>query len=116
MKKFFCFSVLLVFLLPSLSRAQGNFVYDDHGKRDPFWKLVSPNGVIMNYDSDLQLSDLILEGIISGPDGKNLAIINSNIVKVQDSIGFFVVEKIDQDTVFLIKGQERFTLTIKKEE
>ena len=111
---FFIFMVVLLF--PVSLQAEEDFVYDDHGKRDPFWSLVSPNGAIMNYDSDLQISDLILEGIISGPDGRNLAIINSNIVKTQDRIGFFIVEKIEQDKVVLVKGQESFTLKIKKEE
>ena len=93
-----------------------NFVYDDHGKRDPFWTLVTPAGVIINYDSDILISDMVLEGIIAGTDGKNLAIINNTIVKPNDQVGLFVIEKIELDKVLLRKGKESFSLKIKKEE
>ena len=93
-----------------------DFVYEDHGKRDPFWSLVSSTGAIINYDNDILISDMILEGIIAGTDGKNLAIINSTIVKPNDKVGPFVVEKIEANKVFLRKEQESFELKIKKEE
>ena len=93
-----------------------DFVYEDHGKRDPFWSLVSPTGAIINYDNDILISDMTLEGIIAGSDGKNLAIINNIIVKANDKIGLFVVEEIQSDKVLLRKEQERFVLKIKKEE
>ena len=95
---------------------QDDFVYDDHGKRDPFWDLVTPSGVVMNYDSDVQISDLTLAGIISGKNGENLAIINNTIVKVDDKIGPFVVDRIEQDRVLLTNGQQNFVLKIKKED
>ena len=92
------------------------FVYDSHGRRDPFWRLVSPSGAVLNYDSDLQLSDMALDGIISDPSGKNLAIINSVIVKIDDKIGLYVVSEVDQDKVILTKDGEIFVLKLKKEE
>ena len=36
------------------------FVYDDHGKRDPMWYLVNTGGVVMDYSSEIVLSDLFL--------------------------------------------------------
>ena len=57
------------------------FVYDDDGRRDPFWQLVSPSGVILNYETDFLITDLALEGIMAGKDGKNFAIINGRILK-----------------------------------
>ena len=113
--RFFIIFSLLIFS-PALWAAEkeNGFVYDDHSKRDPFWNLVTPVGVVMNYDSDVQISDLTLAGIISGKDGGNLAIINNRIVKANDRIGPFVVDKIEQDKVFLINGQQSFELKIKK--
>lgn len=100
---------------PETAQQSGEvFVYSDHGRRDPFWSLIK-NGVIVNYDNDIQLADMVLEGIIAGTDGKNLAIINNNIVKANDRIGLFVVDKIEINKVVLMKGQEIFELTIKKE-
>lgn len=92
------------------------FNYDDHGKRDPFWPLVNANGNIISYESELLVTDLTLEGIISEPTGQNLAVINSHIVKTKDTLGLFVVGEITRNSVILIKGKDKFELKLKKEE
>ncbi len=91
-----------------------SFAYQDHGKRDPFWRLVTPSGAIMNYETDILISDITLDGIITGPKGDNLAIINNIIVRPNDRIGPFFVERIEQDRVFLTDGRESFTLQLEK--
>ncbi len=93
-----------------------SFQYNDHGKRDPFWTLLGHRGSIMNYDNDLQASDMALEGIMAEPAGDSVAIINGNIVKVGDKVGFFIVKEIKGNVVTLQKGQEIITLKLKKEE
>jgi len=92
------------------------FVYDDQGRRDPFWRLVSPSGAILNYETDFLITDLALEGIMAGKDGNNYAIVNGRILKAADVIGQFVVERIDDDRVVLKKGRQKFELKLKKEE
>ena len=92
------------------------FFYDDHDKRDPFWPLVTPSGTITSYETDILVSDLVLEGIISGSGGNNMAIINGLIVKPNDQIGNYTVSAISERIVVLFKGQERFELKLKKEE
>jgi type II secretory pathway component PulC len=92
------------------------FKYDAHGKRDPMWALVSPSGTVVNYESDLLFSDLSLEGIMAGDAGRSLAIINGKVVTLNDKIGQFVIHHIDPNFVILRKGQEEFTLELKKEE
>ncbi len=93
------------------------FTYDDHGRRDPLWPLVSPTGNIIDYEKkEFQFTDLKLEGIISGPGDKNLAIINGQILKINDQVGSFVVTNIGKDGVILMKDQREFTLELKKEE
>ncbi len=92
------------------------FIYEDHGKRDPFWSLVSPSGTIINYDLDYLISDLKLEGIIQGSGNQNMAIINGKIVRVNDKIGQFLIKRIDSSTVILANGQQTFELRLKKEE
>ena len=93
-----------------------HFVYDAHGKRDPFWSLVGGRGAIINFDKDIQAVGLVLEGILAEPPGGSVAIINGNIIKVGDKIGFFVVKEIQGNAVILQKGQEIVTLKLKKEE
>ncbi len=90
--------------------------YDSHGKRDPFWPLVSPLGSLINYETEFQVTDMKLEGIISGADGQNLAIINGHIVQRNDRLGPFTVTRIEKDLVVLIKDQQEFELKLKKEE
>jgi len=40
-------------------------LYDDHGRRDPLWPLVTSSGAVMNYESEVFVCDLVLEGIIA---------------------------------------------------
>ena len=92
------------------------FEYDDHNRRDPFWRLVSPSGTILNYETDFLITDLALEGIMAGKDGKNFAIVNGRILKATDIIGQFVVERIYDDRIVLKKGRKKFELKLKKGE
>lgn len=109
--------VFALLSMTSLVLANGeDFVYDDHGKRDPFWKLVSPNGAILSYETDLLFSDLTLEGIIYDPSGNSLAIINGIVVERDGKFGLYTIDKIDDRRVILQKGQESFVLELKKEE
>src|SRR3989338_2280442 len=90
--------------------------YDSHGKRDPFWPLVSPSGNIINYETEFQVTDMKLEGIMSGAGGQDLAIINGHIVQRNDHLGPFTVARIEKDLVVLMKDQQEFELKLKKEE
>lgn len=92
------------------------FVYDDHGRRDPLWKLVTPEGAIQNYETDFLITDLALEGIMAGTDGENFAIINGRVLKKNDVIGQFVVEHIGDDMIVLKEGRKKYELKLKKEE
>jgi hypothetical protein len=112
----FLLSAAFVALLAGFLSAQENaFVYNDHGRRDPFWPLVSTSGTILVYDESIEISDMTLEGIIFDPQGERLAIINSKIVKVSDHIGGFLVSSIEQDKVILKKEETTFVLKLKKE-
>ncbi len=110
--------ILLIFVLllfPSnFVYAQEAFVYDDHGKRDPFVPLVSSAGMIVAYDQDLSLNDLALEGIVADATGNNAAIVNGKVVKVHDKIGPYIVDVITIDHVEFLKDTQRFILKLKK--
>lgn len=109
----FLISVLLLFS-SNLVYAQEAFVYDDHGKRDPFVPLVSSAGMVVTYDEDLSVNDLVLEGIASDASGNNAAIVNGKVVKTHDQIGPYIVDVIAADHVEFLKGTERFILKLKK--
>jgi len=107
---------ILVFTAGIGFAGEENFVYDDHGRRDPFWKLVSPNGVILTHENDLTLADLSLEGILLEENGKNIAIINGRVVKESGRLGAFRIKKITANTVEIQKGSEIYALKLKKED
>jgi hypothetical protein len=92
----------------------GKFIYDDHGKRDPFWSLISAGGAFIAYDNDLTIGDMLLEGILVDQSGNNIAIINGQIVKAHDQLGPFRVVEITSDTVMLDKDGDQHTLRINK--
>jgi len=94
--------------------AQEVLVYDDHGKRDPFVPLVSSSGMVVTYDEDLSVNDLVLEGIVADASGNNAAIVNGKVVKAHDQIGPYVVDAIAVDHVEFLKGTERFILKLKR--
>jgi hypothetical protein len=103
-------SVVIISLFIVLPRADA---YDDKGKRDPFWPLLSASGTIINYGEDITPQDMVLEGIMSEGGGQYTAIINGNIVKTGDAIGSFKIDRIEPRTVFFEKGSEKFELNLK---
>jgi len=105
---------LSIFLSANSLYAQENFVYDDHGKRDPFVPLVSSIGLVITYDQDLSVNDLDLEGIVADPSGNNVALINNKIIKINDQVGPYVVNAIALDHVEFLKGTDKFILKLKK--
>ncbi|MBF0489196.1 MAG: hypothetical protein HQL15_01080 [Candidatus Omnitrophica bacterium] len=113
MRKFLC---LLSFLSMSLVYAEDvkTFVYDDHGKRDPFGPLISSSGTVISADSTITATDMNLEGVVIDKAGHNLAIINGKIVKVKDQVGTYTVAAIFNDHVDLVKGQENLSVRLKK--
>ena len=109
--------ILLVFMYTNVYAEENIFSYENNGKRDPFWPLVSPSGALINYDQDLSVSDMDLEGVMLEKDGRNVAIINGTIIKVNEKVGLFTVISINADGVVLKKGQEKtVSLKIKKED
>ena len=111
----------LLLALPAMAKdkeivLENDFTYDDAGKRDPLWPLLGSRGVVIHYDKDIAVSDMVLEGVVVEPTGESVAVINGNIVKLGDQVGMFVIKAIQKNSVLLEKGQEIFTLKIKKEE
>ncbi|MBI4309972.1 MAG: hypothetical protein HY591_06540 [Candidatus Omnitrophica bacterium] len=107
------FGIFLMMAIPAQAQ-EDVFVYDDHGKRDPFGPLVTNSGAVVVADSDLTVTDLSLEGLVADAQGNNLAVINGKIVKAGDQIGPYRVDTIAVDHVELLKEQERITLKLKK--
>ena len=90
------------------------FVYNSHDRHDPFLPQVSAAGAVLTYEADLTANDMILEGVVADAQGNNMAIINGKIVKKGDAIGPYAVAAVGLGDVQLTKGEERFTVKLKK--
>ncbi len=92
----------------------GTFVYDDHGRRDPFLPQVSATGTVITYEADLMPGDMILEGIVADAQGNNVAVVNGKIVKTGDMIGPYAVAAVRLDNVELVKDGQHSIVRLKK--
>ncbi len=91
--------------------------YESKGKRDPFVPLVGVDkgGRSAGLDGIVSASDVFLEGIAIGPSGKNIAILNGQIVKEKDSFGLLQIKKISKKTVELSIDGKIYTLSLQEE-
>jgi hypothetical protein len=104
-KRFF---ILLFFIFTTVTFAQGEFVYDAKGKRNPFIPLVTPEGRLLKLDKPeaTSVEGLAVEGIIYDKFGRSFAIVNTNVVGIGDIVGDYQVLKIQENKVIFIKGGE----------
>jgi hypothetical protein len=109
---------IIVVALGFVCWAGAGSAYESNGKRDPFIPLVGQEkgdrpGSLEEITS---IEDIILEGIAMGPAGKNIAILNGQLVKEKDKIGLIEIRKISKKTVELSIDGIVHTLSLREEE
>ena len=116
-KRFFIFLFLLL-VFSGLAFAQGEFVYDAKGKRNPFIPLVTPQGRLLKLDKQeaTSVEGLALEGIIYDKFGRSFAIVNAEVVGIGDIVGDYQVLKIQENKVIFIKDGEPLEVELTKED
>jgi hypothetical protein len=91
--------------------------YESNGKRDPFIPLIGQEKE--NRPSSLEeitlIEDVLLEGIAIGPLGKNIAILNGQMVKEKDKFGLIQIKKISRKIVELSIDGKVYTLSLQEE-
>jgi hypothetical protein len=82
----------------------GALEYNARGRRDPFVPLagVTRKGTTGGIYS---VDDVMLQGIVIGPDGAYNAIINGKVVKAGDTVGRLFVESIENNVVVIKIGE-----------
>ena len=110
----------LVFLLAvvqtiALYAQEKPFIYDSHDKRDPFIPQLSKEGKAIATLDAQKADELRLEGIIWDPKGEPLAVINGNVVGVNDSKYGYTVLEIYADQVKISIGKNIYFLKLFKE-
>lgn len=111
-------SLILLLLILAPAFGQGEFVYDDQGKRNPFIPLVTAEGRLLKLDRHRAASaqGLTIEGIIYDKSGRSFAIVNAEVVGVGDTVGDYQVLKIFENSVVFIKDGEPLEIELTKEE
>jgi hypothetical protein len=94
-----------------------SFIYDDAGRRDPFYPLVGNDGrILAPRDTNAKVKDLQLEGILWDAGGNSLAIINQQILSAGESIGAFEIIEIRRNEVVISSGNKQAILKLSEEE
>jgi hypothetical protein len=98
--------------------AVSGYCYESNGKRDPFVPLIGlekenrPSG-LEDIDS---IDEVFLAGIAIGPMGKNVAILNGQMVKEKDRFGLMQINKISKKAVELSIEGKNYKLDLQDEE
>ena len=87
---------------------QEPFKYESKGKRDPFVLLIGHEKTkVVGLENIVSLEDINLEGIAIGAGGKNIAILNGQMVKDSDKFGTLQIKKVSRKEVqFSIDGKD----------
>lgn len=101
----------------ALDAASQDFNYDAKGRRDPFIPLVGQErSVIAGLETIASPDDLKLEGIATGAGGRQVAIINGQMVKEHDKFGALLIKNITKKSVNVsIEGRD-YILTLQEPE
>ena len=91
------------------------FVYNTHGKRDPFIPLISEDKTIMGRDGwsfiSSKLPELKIEGVLFDKI-KPLAIINDKIVAIGDNIGNCKIVSITREEIVIRYMNKEYSVKI----
>ena len=111
----FCLFYALNFIFCASAFAQGDFVYDAKGKRNPIIPLVTPDGRLLKLEEQVDTSVISVEGIIYDQAGISYGIVNGEVVKVGDKISGYQVLKIESKKIIFIKDGQPLEAALKEE-
>ena len=121
------FSFLTAFLIGiSALVAEEAFIYDSHGRRDPFVPLVGagikyiPSNLeeLAGETSQASNGAFMLNGILWDPNGECIVVINGEICMVNDEIGKYRITAIKENMVILSdkEGNEKSLVLYREED
>lgn len=97
------------------SAVKAVFSYESKGKRDPFVPLIGQEkekGTALENITSIE--DLTLEGIAIGSGGKNIAILNGQLVKDDDKFGTLYIKKISRKKVQISIDAKDYVLDLQE--
>lgn len=100
----------------TIGYAQDRFIYSAKGKRNPFIPLVTSDGRLLKLEPQEGQINLTLEGIIYDKIGTSYAIVNSQILKVGDTIDEYRLLKIEEERVVFMKDGQPIEIELDSQE
>ena len=108
-----CFVIILMIIfVPLVNLLAEEFRYDRGTRKDPFVPLVGPGGLVK---SEIQTSDLNIEGIIFDPKKGSMVLINGEFYKEGDRVKSANVVSIFKDRVILVQNDKEKILWLREE-
>jgi len=107
--------LLAIPFLPCLAESSDTkYVYDSHGKRDPFVPLVGSDkaGSAESLEEVMSIDDVYLQGVASDSVGQKIAILNGQMIKEGQTIGRVTVKSISQNKVAILIDDREYELNI----
>lgn len=112
----FVICVLYIVIYP-MAHAQEAYLYEGHGRRDPFVPLVGvTKGAVVSLEDIVSIEDVNLQGIARDSTGRKAAIINGEMIKEGQTIGHLTIIKILKNEVILTIDEDEFKVNIYGEE
>jgi len=106
---------LLCIGISAVSRAEEAYIYDSHGKRDPFVTLVGITTLrqaVETLEDITSIEDIILQGIAVGAGGKKIVILNGEMMKEGETIGHLAIKEISKNSITLTIDEAEYKLNI----
>jgi hypothetical protein len=93
--------------------AQDKIKYEAKGKRDPFVPLIGQEKAkVAGLENIASVEDINIEGIAIGSGGKNVAILNGQMVKDNDKFGALQIKKVSRKEVKISIDGKDYTLKL----
>lgn len=109
MKKFLLAAILIIIIpvCALIVNSEEQYRYDQRGKRDPMVPLIGKDKpMVLKLENITSVEDVRLEGIADGPKGR-VAVLNGELVRVNDRFGEVTVKDIARRAVtIIIEGKE----------
>ena len=119
MKRFLIYTVALLGTITffSIIHAEDSFVYQSHGRRDPFVPLVGASATVTDSLEDvMSIDDIRLQGLATDSSGKRAAILNGEMIKKGQTIGRVTVKEILEEKIVIMIDEDRYEIDIFEKE
>lgn len=115
MRSVILITFVLLFLI-NISYCTEKFVYDSHGKRDPFVPLIGTvSEMSLSLEDVVSIDDIKLQGIAIDESGK-VAILNGQVIAEGQTVGKVTLRKIEDEKVSLFIDGMQYEVQLYKEE